>query len=301
MLFSGVVSNAASSRINPPRAEPPEAGPKRYLDPHTLAGVDLSRPAQVGATSFIVHETGYLARCDRWHHRQVQSPFWRLIYNFSPGNHLITAGRRIPLTPAAIIVLPEQTKFDGHGPAAPPHLWLHFSLTREFVIEHRGPITMKPDAILRGLLAQLQSAHVAPHGPLRIKRLNHLSYALLHAIFAQFDAAQYQTWPERLYEILSHIRNHPADGLGNPVLARRAGMSTEAFIRWFKGHVGATPADYVVRTRIRLACQHLILTTATIEQIAEDFGFPNRAYFTRVFSRQMGCGPATFRRRRPAV
>ena len=283
------------------RAEPPEAGPKRYLNPHTLAGVDLSRQSQVGATSFIVHECGYLGRCRNWNHRSVQSPFFRLIYNFAAGNHIVHAGKRIRLTPAAILVLPEEVKFDGHGPAEPPHLWLHFSLTREFVMDKRGPFEVAPTPALRSLLEQIRETHGQTPGAWRLKRLYHLSCALLHALVAQLDEMHHQVWPEGLYELLSHIQSNPQADLANPVLARRSGMSVESFLRWFKGQVGSTPADYVSRTRIKLAAQRLILTRATIDQIAEEFGFPNRAYFSRVFSRQMGCGPATFRRRKPRV
>jgi AraC family transcriptional regulator of arabinose operon len=287
--------------VDPLRSEPLSAGPRRYLNPHTLAGVDLSRESQVGATSFIVHECGYLARCRNWNHRSVQSPFSRLIYNFAPGNHIVQAGRRISLTPSAILLLPADVKFDGHGPAEPPHLWLHFSPLREFTVEKRGPLEVAPTPASRHLLERIRSAHGEVAGPLRLKRLYHLSSALLHVLYADLDAMHHQVWPERLYELLSHIQANPRADLANPVLARRCGMSVEAFIRWFHRETGWTPADYVSRTRIKLAAQRLILSGATIEQIAEELGFPNRAYFSRVFSRQMGCGPATFRRRKPRV
>ena len=39
------------------------------------------------------------------------------------------------------------------------------------------------------------------------------------------------------------------------------------------------------------------LTHKTIDQIAIEHGFPNRHYFTRMFARQTGCGPAEFRQR----
>jgi AraC family transcriptional regulator of arabinose operon len=39
----------------------------------------------------------------------------------------------------------------------------------------------------------------------------------------------------------------------------------------------------------------LALTDKTIDQIAVETGFPNRHYLSRMFARQVGCGPAEFR------
>jgi len=74
-------------------------------------------------------------------------------------------------------------------------------------------------------------------------------------------------------------------------------MSVERFIRTFREHTGQTPAAYVLSTRIRLAGEALALTDKTVDQIAIETGFPNRHYLTRMFARQVGCGPAEFRAR----
>ena len=74
-------------------------------------------------------------------------------------------------------------------------------------------------------------------------------------------------------------------------------MSVERFIRAFREHTGQTPAVHVLRTRVRLAGEALALTDKTIDQIAVEFGFPNRHYFSRMFARQVGCGPGEFRAR----
>jgi AraC family transcriptional regulator of arabinose operon len=50
-------------------------------------------------------------------------------------------------------------------------------------------------------------------------------------------------------------------------------------------------------TRIRLAGEALALTDKTIDQIAVETGFPNRHYLSRMFARQVGCGPAEYRAR----
>jgi transcriptional regulator GlxA family with amidase domain len=87
-----------------------------------------------------------------------------------------------------------------------------------------------------------------------------------------------------------------------PELARRAGLSIAGFNRAFKRHFGTTPAMYVIEMRVREAARLLLQTDETLDAIAEECGFPNRAYFSRVFKRVTGAAPAGFRtnHRRPA-
>jgi transcriptional regulator GlxA family with amidase domain len=58
----------------------------------------------------------------------------------------------------------------------------------------------------------------------------------------------------------------------------------------------------VTERRIREAARLLLQSDLTIEAIAETTGFPNRAYFSRVFAQVAGEAPAGFRRqhRQPA-
>ena len=82
----------------------------------------------------------------------------------------------------------------------------------------------------------------------------------------------------------------------NHELARMAGMSTGGFIRAFKSWFGLSPANYLINVRVREAGYLLINTEESIEQVAQKTGFPNRAYFTRAFSKVVGQPPAAFRR-----
>ena len=81
------------------------------------------------------------------------------------------------------------------------------------------------------------------------------------------------------------------------MLARKAGLSVATFNRAFKRHFGTTPARYVTEIRVREATRLLLQTDAPIDAIAEQSGFPNRAYFSRVFRQVTDEAPASFRRK----
>jgi transcriptional regulator GlxA family with amidase domain len=82
-----------------------------------------------------------------------------------------------------------------------------------------------------------------------------------------------------------------------PRLARMANLCTEALARSFKKYQGDTIGRFIAKVRVREAAHLLTHTDATIDDIAERTGFPNRAYLSRVFKRTTGESPAQFRRR----
>lgn len=273
--------------------------PKRhkYLNYTTPWGISLSGVSRGSLSSFLIHESGFQAALDNWNHEAVDSPFWRLYHNPKPGCHLRFQGRDIPLGPERFVLIPANTIFDCCGPGLACHFWLHFTVNRLAGQITESPVTLPMNPLLQALVSAVVETHQQAASAARDQRVHHQSAALLHAIFAEWDAPVPETMPERLLEILALIQKAPHSDLSNPFLAERSGMSVERFIRSFREHTGFTPAAYVLNTRLRLAGEALALTDKTIDQVAVQNGFPNRHYFTRMFTRQFGCGPAEFRTR----
>jgi len=273
--------------------------PKRhkYLNYTTPWGVSLSAAARGGWSAFLIHESGYQSALDDWNHESVDSPFWRLYHNPKPGCHLRFQGRDIPLGPERFVLIPSNTIFDCCGPVPACHFWLHFTVSRIVGEIAEKPVILPTNPLLQMLVNAVIETHQRPANASRDLAVHHQSAALLHAVFAEWDVPPPPSMPERLLEVLTLIQKAPHTDLSNPFLAERAGMGVERFIRAFREHTGTTPAAYVTSTRLRLAGEALALTDKTIDQIAVESGFPNRHYFTRLFARQFGCGPAEFRAR----
>lgn len=96
---------------------------------------------------------------------------------------------------------------------------------------------------------------------------------------------------------------HDLDGVGLTLaaLAREAGMSRYHFLRTFRDLVGATPHQYVLRTRMRRAAGDLGTTDLAVTDIAFAAGFADLSTFCRQFRAVMGAGPGAYRKsaRRP--
>jgi len=245
---------------------------------------------------FSVWEFGTREIHPNWNARGVVSPFWRLYLNDAPGAVLWHQGQCVPLDPNHIWLVAENLRFDCAVSRPTPHLWLHFSVRPSYAFDGSAPRCVEMDTTLRALVAELRALPMPPLCETARRRLHFGSHALLNATFARADVPAARPLPLNLAEVLRRIERAPRENLSNARLARLCGLSVGGFTRLFAGYIGQSPALYVRGVRLNHAARLLAFTDQSVEQIAEASGFPNRHYFTRMFARHAGCGPATFRK-----
>ncbi len=249
-------------------------------------------------SGIVLHESGYLARNDWWHFPDVLSPFWRLYYNFDPGHSVVFGGHEVPLTPRHIVLIPDGHLFHCRGRTPVRNLWLAFSSAFRLEPGQPAPLQLRPTRMELALLREIaQMIGAPPTAALPRRRVYHRSLALLHLLLSRPELRwQTQTVPEGIRRATQHIHAALGTPLTLPELAREAGLSVSAFSRHFRRCHGVAPTRYVMQGRVREAARLLAQTGATLEEIAERTGFPNRAYFSRVFAQLTGEPPAHFRR-----
>ena len=72
-------------------------------------------------------------------------------------------------------------------------------------------------------------------------------------------------------------------------------MNRTTLNRKFKEQVGFTEMDYLLRHRIKIACETLTHTGLTLAEIAEAVGFKYDTYFIRIFEKKMGMSPTEYK------
>lgn len=101
---------------------------------------------------------------------------------------------------------------------------------------------------------------------------------------------------ERLNRAIQYMNN----GLGSPLtladVAKTAGMSPQAFSRFFHKFMGVPFVEYVASLRISHACRYLLETDKTIAAICYICGFNNLSNFNRQFLKHKGTTPKAYRR-----
>jgi len=289
--MSGTV-NFVSDPITPHSRDRP------YDQPFTGKGIEYD-PLGVppGRTGFTLHETGFLAANTNWNYTGVYSPFWRLHYNWNSGHILHAGGRQVELAPEHLVLTPHHVMIRLWGKIPVGHLWMHFNFTRQIHAETPVPIRLSLRDTEQCLLRDLKGLILAKSDDESREAVYRNSLALLHVVLARPELVWQAAVPANLVRVREHIESHIGSKLAIPALAHLAGMSEAGLNRAFKRHYSTSPARFVSEIRIREVARLLQQTDESIEDIADQTGFPNRAYLSRVFKQVTGVPPADFRSR----
>ena len=74
-------------------------------------------------------------------------------------------------------------------------------------------------------------------------------------------------------------------------------MSVNSLIVHFSRATGQTPAQYMLRQRLRRACWFLMNRPLSVAEIAFATGFSSHAHLCAIFRRKLGVSPGEWRRR----
>ena len=83
-------------------------------------------------------------------------------------------------------------------------------------------------------------------------------------------------------------------------LAEEARMTPHYFCSVFRQAVGQTPVAYLCAFRLETAAERLRSSRETVTDIALESGFGDLSYFTKAFTKRMGCSPGAYRRKMSA-
>lgn len=271
-----------------------------YSKPYSGVGVEFNPLGVNDATlNPSLHETGYLPNNSKWNFPAVLSPFWRIYYNLDGGHRIFVNDEPHELEPGLLFVIPGQIFIHCNGEKPVRHFWMAFSVPSRWVdLLQPLPIKLEPaaeeKALIDGISSHIEDCRDSPDKEM----VYHRSMALLHLLFARLEILWKPPFPVSFSALLDFIDHHAHETMPNQTLARKAGMSIATLCRAFQNHLHTTPANYVNQVRISKAVHLLEQTELGMEEIADQLGFPNRAYFSRVFKKVTTLSPAEFRKRK---
>lgn len=80
-------------------------------------------------------------------------------------------------------------------------------------------------------------------------------------------------------------------------LAKPFPLSKDHFTKLFKQQYGFTPIDYFIHMKMQKACELMGTTDFSLIYIAQQVGFVDYYYFSRLFKNKIGMSPKTYRER----
>ncbi|MBD1390413.1 AraC family transcriptional regulator [Neiella sp. HB171785] len=78
-------------------------------------------------------------------------------------------------------------------------------------------------------------------------------------------------------------------------LAAQAGQSVAHYSKLFRQRTNQSPSAYFIQMKVRKACDQLYQTNLSVREIAEQLGYSDPYYFSRIFKKVQGVSPAQYR------
>jgi AraC family transcriptional regulator of arabinose operon len=267
-----------------------------YGNPFSGTGTEFyplgSKPADAEP---VLHEAGYAPKRPHWNYQRVYSPFWRLYYDLERGHSVVFDRRTVVLGPDRMVLIPDHQLFHTSGTEPKAKFWLAFSHLRQPLAEQAIPIQLRPGKAEKALIQDLTQLLWPVRKAVDRERIYHESLALLHVVLSRPEISWQSDTPEGLQKVVRHIEDRYPSPLYIAELARQANMSETIFRKKFKMYRHVSPAEFIRQVRVREAGHLLTTTNLDVAEIAERTGFPNSAYFSRVFRRLTGRTPGRSR------
>lgn len=104
--------------------------------------------------------------------------------------------------------------------------------------------------------------------------------------------------PQWLFVVRDYLHAHATAPVTLSELAAVSGVHRVHLTRVFRRCLGVTPAEYLRRLRLEIACRALVETAQPIAEVALEAGYSSQAHLTRAFREHLGATPASYRRAR---
>lgn len=271
----------------------------------------------------VLLNVGYAVHDKDWNWQDVQSPFTRIYYVTSGSARVKLPSGVVDLLPGNLYIIPAYTLHsdicDGHF----EHYYVHYyeePMSEIQLFEDWTFPTMVPGTLMDRLLME-RLCEMNPQ--LKLPQSDPTSYTNQHSIlnsikyntrksfgdrveaqgiamqlisrFIRVGKPKLDVDDSRIQVVLAFIRKHLMEDLSLDILACKANLSKDHFIRIFKRETGQTPSSYIVNRRIEYAQLLLATEDMSVKTIALQLGFEDNSYFNRVFKKITGLSPQQYR------
>ena len=272
---------------------------------------------------FLTLHVGFARHDGDWNWKNIRSPFARL-YCVTEGEAQVCIGTEYhSLTPGHLYFIPAFTEHSCVCEGTFAHYYIHIYEEQQrgvsILDEYAFPFEAEASTSDLGLIKRLcdinplltlpgSNPETYDNHPTLVStiRLNQQrpfsdkmeSRGILYILMSRFfrlAAPKEEVKDSRIHQTLTYIRKHLDGRLDIGMLADKACMSKDHYIRVFKRETGETPNVYITKRRLERAELALVTSDLSIKDIAKTLGYDDCSYFNRVFKQTEGVSPQQYR------
>lgn len=101
---------------------------------------------------------------------------------------------------------------------------------------------------------------------------------------------------ERLNSIVSYLEEHYAENLSLTSVAEQEYLTPTYLSHFFQDNMGISFSNYLTKIRLEHSLKDLLYNDYTMDQIAENNGFPNARSYAKLFSKEYKMLPSVYRK-----
>ena len=175
-----------------------------------------------------------------------------------------------------------------------PELVRVFHKDDQTVMATREPISNKTELVTRAVGGI--EWHMTTKIPVIDRNDEVIGTAGISRRLAQHDGHPLPAPYRALSQMVDYVHQHVDDNVSVEELAEKSGMSVSTLERRFRSTLGTTPKRFIVHAKIAAACERLVTTAMSVNEIAESVGYHEHASFTRTFTKIMHMSPTAYRK-----
>jgi AraC-like DNA-binding protein len=201
-----------------------------------------------------------------------------------------------------MIVYAPNTPFFYAGDERTCYLWLHFTgrdadrIFAECGLQSKHIYHLGLQSALLSAFERMFAFFLKRERFLKL-RLAQRTIKLLTDVAGMVEMTERSEGDERISQSIAFIHQNSARQWTVAELAHMVYLSEGHFRVLFQKHCGMSPRQYLISLRISNAKQLLEESSLGVGQIAEQVGFEDALYFSRMFHRVEGCSPRAYRER----
>jgi AraC-like DNA-binding protein len=273
--------------------------------------------------NLIVLNIGLAKHHADWNYKKIRSPFARIYYVTKGAAYILLENSSYALKPNYLYLIPPFTIHTDECFGEFELYYLHFFETEISPIRLFERYSFPFESLASELDLILIKRLISIHPQRELKKYDPKSYdntstflnniadsakapaadsletqGIIQQLLSRFmnrANAKIATSDERILKSIEYIHNHIDQDINIKELASMACLSDDHFIRMFKKEIKQTPLAYINQKKIEKAQFLLIFTSQSIKSIAFHLSFGNISYFNRLFKRQTGYTPLSYR------